>query len=82
MRCSLLIPVCAVSVHPSVYLSVCLSVTRFQLHCAETAEWIKMVFEVNTLGGPRDTVLHGVLILPQTGGGGLTFKFWDPSHIS
>jgi len=45
----------------SVCLSDCLSVT--QLNSAslskKTAERIKMLLAVNTLGGPRDIVLHG-----------------------
>jgi len=39
--------------------SVCLSRGSTRLHCAKTAEWIKMLFWVNTFGSPRDIVLHG-----------------------
>jgi len=47
---------------PGVCLLVCLSESSgsTQLHCAKTAERIKMVFAVNTLGGPRNIVLVGV----------------------
>jgi len=41
----------------SVCTSVCLSRDSTQLRCAKAAEQIKMLFGVNTLGGPRDIVL-------------------------
>jgi len=40
-----------------VCLSVCLSHGSSQLHCAKMAEQIKMLFGVNTSGGPRNIVL-------------------------
>jgi len=46
------------------------------LHCAKTAEQIKMLFGVKTLGGPWDIMLLGGPKTPQLERG-LTFKFWD-----
>jgi len=41
-----------------------------------------MLCGMNTLGGPRNIVLHGVPD-PPTDRGGPTFKLWDlPPHIS
>jgi len=37
----------------------CLSRGSTRLHCAKTAERIKIVFGVNTPGSPRNIVLHG-----------------------
>jgi len=37
--------------------SVCLSRGSTRLHCAKTAKHIKVLFRLNTLGGPRKTVL-------------------------
>jgi len=39
--------------------SVCLSRSSTGNHCAKTAEQMKMLFGVNTLGGPRNIVLDG-----------------------
>jgi len=39
--------------------SVCLSRDSTRLHCAKTSERIKIPFEVNTLGGPRNIQLDG-----------------------
>jgi len=39
--------------------SVCLSRGSSQLRCAKTAEQIKMLFGVNTPGGPWNVVLDG-----------------------
>jgi len=52
-----------------VCLSVSLSRGSTRLHCAKTAERIKLLLAVNTLGGPRDIVLHGDPDSPQTGDG-------------
>jgi len=41
----------------SVSLSVCLSRGSSRLRCAKTAEQIKMLFMVNTVGGPWNIVL-------------------------
>jgi len=40
-----------------VCLSVCLSRGSSRIHCAKMAEQIKMLFGVNTPGGPRNIVL-------------------------
>jgi len=61
--------------------SVRLSCGATLLHCAKKAEQIKMLFGVNTSGGPWNTVLHGGPDPPQTGGGRPTFKCWDPPCI-
>jgi len=65
----------------SVCPSVCLSRSSTRLHCAKMAEQIKMLFGVNTLGGPWDTVLHGGPDPSQTEGGEPILKFGDPSYI-
>jgi len=65
---------CTVSVRQSVRLSR--GSTR--LHCAKTAEQIKMLFGMNTLGSPRDIVLYWGPDLPTDRGRGPTFKFCDP----
>jgi len=52
-----------------------------RLRCAKTAELIKMLFGVNTLGGPRDIVLHGGPDHPTYRGGRPTFKSWNPPSI-
>jgi len=62
--------------------SLCLSQGSTRLYCAKTAERIKMLFGVNTLGGPRDIVLHGSPDSPTDRGKGPTLTFWDPSRIS
>jgi len=61
MRCSLLLPMCAVSVRQS----VCLSRGSTRLHCAKKVERIKMLSEVNILGGLLDIVLYGNPHPPQ-----------------
>jgi len=48
-RCGVLLPMFT--------MSVCLSYGSTRLHCAKTAEQIKILFGVNTLGGPRNIVL-------------------------
>jgi len=53
--------------------SICLSRGSTRLHCAKTAEQIKMLFEVNTLEGPRK--LDGGPNAPQRGGGGIDAAF-------
>jgi len=40
-------------------VSICLSCGSTRLHCAKMAEQIKILFGVNTLGGPRNIVLDG-----------------------
>jgi len=51
---------------------VCLTVSLLcgstRLHCVKMAQRIKVQFGVNTLGGPWNIVLHGVLI---------THRYWD-----
>jgi len=46
------------------------------LHCAKTAEQIKILFGANTLEGPRNVVLDGGDDPPRRGGGDLIFEFW------
>jgi len=53
----------------SVRPPVCLSRGSTRLHCAKTAEQIKILFGVNTLGGPRNIVLDGGSDPPLRGGG-------------
>jgi len=67
-----------------VYPSVCLSHGSTRLHCAKTAQWIKMLFERNTLGDPWNIVLHGGPDLPQRGRGGVgkIMQTVDQLHIS
>jgi len=43
----------------SVRPPVCLSHGSTRLHCAKTAEQIKIIFMLNTFGGPRNIVLDG-----------------------
>jgi len=54
----------------SVSVSVCLCVSRgsSRLHCAKMAEQTKMVFGVNTPGGPCSIVLKEIPDPPQRGG--------------
>jgi len=59
----------------SVYQSVSLSRGSTRLHCAKTAEQIKILFGRNTLGGARNTVLDGGPDPPQRGGGGFDAVF-------
>jgi len=56
------------SVSPPVSLSVCLSRGSTRLHCAKTAEQIKILFVVNTLGGPRNIALDGAPDPPRREG--------------
>jgi len=60
-----------------VCLSVCLSRGSSRLHRAKTAEQIKMLFGVNTPGGPRDIVLDVGPDPPTERGRRPTFKFLD-----
>jgi len=46
---------------------VCLSRGLTRLHCAKSAKRIKILFGVNTFGGPRTTVLDGGPDPPQGG---------------
>jgi len=50
-------------------VSVSLSCGSTRLHCAKTAEWIKIPFGVNSPGGPTNTVLHRGPDPPQIGKG-------------
>jgi len=52
-----------------VCLSLCLSRGSTQLHCAKTAERIKILFRMNTLGGPWNIALDGSPDPPQRGEG-------------
>jgi len=67
IRCNLLLPTCTLSVRQS---------TR--LHCAKTAELIKMLLEVTLLWAHGTLCYTWVLIPSHTGGSGPTFKFLDP----
>jgi len=53
----------------SVCQSVCLSRGSSRLRCAKMAEQIKMLFGVNTPGGPWNIVLDVGLDPPQRGEG-------------
>jgi len=57
--------VCCVS------LSVSLLCSSTGLYCVKTAERFNILFGVNTLRGPWNIVLHGVLIPPERGGRGV-----------
>jgi len=64
----------------------CLSVCHAAQHgfaVQKTAERIKMLFGVNTLGGPWDIVLHGGPDAPTEKGGelGKFLPITDPLHI-
>jgi len=48
-----------------VCLSVCLSRSPTRLRCVKTAEQIKILFVMNTLGGPKNIVLDGDPDPPQ-----------------
>jgi len=68
-----------------VCLSVCLSRGLTRLLCEKTAELIKMLFGVNTLGGPRNIVLYMGPDSPHREGEGELGKILptvDPLHIS
>jgi len=54
---------------PTIAVSVCLSRGSTHPHGAKTVERIKILFEVNTLGGPWNIVLGGGPDPPQRGGG-------------
>jgi len=69
MRCRLLLPMFGVSVCQSVRQSVCLSRGSSRLHCAKMAEQIKMLFRVNTPGGPWNIVLDVSPDPPKRGEG-------------
>jgi len=70
MRCNLLLPMIALSVSPP----VCLSRDSTRLHCTKTADQIKMLFGVNTPGGPSNIVWDGGPD-PTTERGHVTY-FW------
>jgi len=55
MRCRLLLSIIVVSVS----LSVCLSHSLNQIHSEKLAEWIQILFVVNSLRVPRNSVLDG-----------------------
>jgi len=59
----------------SVCLSVCLSRGSSRLHCARTAEPIKMLFGMNTPGDPWNIVLDVGPDPPQRGEGGPLLNF-------
>jgi len=65
---------------------VCLSVCHAAQLGFAVQKWlnrfIKMLFGVNTPGGPWNTVLDGGPDPPKRGRGEPTFKFWDTPHIS
>jgi len=63
---------------------VCQSRGSTRLRCAKTAERTKMLFGVNSPGGPWNTALHGDPDPPQRGGGevGKILPIVDPLHIS
>jgi len=56
---------------PSVCQSVCLLRGLTQLYCAKTAKRIKILFGVNSLGGPENILLDGSSDPPRRGGGGV-----------
>jgi len=57
---------------------VSLSVARINsASLSQTAEQIKMLFGINTLGGPRNFVLNANPDPPTERGSRLTFKFRD-----
>jgi len=72
MRCSLLLPMIAVSV----CLSVSLSRGYTGLYCAKTAERIKTLFVVNSLGAHGTLCLTGVLIHHSEGKGLKNPHYW------
>jgi len=80
MRRGLFLPVFAVSVSQS----VCLSRGSSRLHCGITDEHIKILFGVNTLGGPINIVRRpgGSCRSPTAKGGGFDAAFakslWSP----
>jgi len=71
VRCKLLSSMCAVSVRQS----VCLSRGSTRLHCAKTAEQIRILFGVSTLGSPRNIVLDGDPHPPRLAWGKLDAAF-------
>jgi len=54
----------------------CLSRGSTRLHCAKTAEQIKTLFVVNTLGGPRNIVLDGGFDPLQPGDAAFAKLLW------
>jgi len=58
--------------------SAILSRGSSRLHCTKMAEQIKMLFGVNTPGGPQNDVLDMSPDPPTDRERGPTFKFWDP----
>jgi len=67
---------------PSVCQFVCLSCSLTGPHNAETAEQIKMLFGVNSLGGPWNIVLYEGSVPPQTERGGpILLNFGTPSYF-
>jgi len=69
------------SINLSVRLSGCLSRRLTRLHCAKTAQRIKMLFRVNTPGAHGTLCYTWVLILHRQGEGP-AIKFWDSPRIS
>jgi len=65
-----------------VCVCVCVSRGSSQLRCAKTAEQIKMLFGVNTVGVSGTLCLHGGPDPPTDREKGPTFKFWDTPRIS
>jgi len=65
----------------SVHQSVCHSHGSAQLYCAKTAEQIKILFGINTLGGPRNIVLDG-RPKPQNDGRGIRCSFRQITLVS
>jgi len=63
-------------------VSVCLSRGSSRLRCEKIAEQIKMLFGVNSSGGPWNIVLDVGPDPSQRGEGGPTFKISDFPHIS
>jgi len=58
---------------------ICLSRGSTWLRCAKMAERIKMLFGVNTPGGPWNIVLNGGFDLPpQRGVGDIILNFLNP----
>jgi len=55
----------------------CMQCSSTWLHCAKMAKQIKMLFGVNTPGGPWDIVFHGGLI-PTDREGDLLLNFGTP----
>jgi len=58
--------------------SVCLSRGSSRLHCAKIAEQIKMLFGMNTPGGPRNIVLDVGPDAPTERGRGPVLNYGTP----